>query len=309
MQNSHNRDEYLRRIHAVQDYIEEHADTAPDLAELAEAARFSKYHFHRIFRALSGETLLQYVCRIKMERAGAYLVHSPHVTVTDIAYHYGFSDSAVFSRSFKSHFGVSPTAFRSQHRKNCKDGHETFQYTEGVQNQPIGRDTMNAKATGVELTTLDLRVIYIRHTGSYRELGAVIPGILQRLYVFAMGQKLLDPAQTKILSVYHDNPDLTDEAQLRVSLCMTISKTAKVEEKGEIGTMSISGSYAVGHFELKPMDYGAAWQYMYGEWLPNSGYQPRDTFPFEVYVSDPSQNPGGNQLLDVCLPVEPLGNI
>lgn len=309
MSNEQNRDEYLRRIHAVQDYIEEHADTVPDLQELAETARFSKYHFHRIFRALTGETLGQYVNRIKMERAGSYLVHSPHVSVTDIAYHYGFSDSAVFSRSFKSHYGVSPTAFRNQHRKNCKDGGQPFPYTQGIQNQPMGRDTMKLKATSVEQTALDLRVIYIRHTGSYRELGAVIPGILQKLYAFAMEQQLMEPGQTKILSVYHDNPGLTDEAQLRVSLCMTIRKNAKVEEQGEIGAMNISGEYAVGHFEIKPMDYGAAWQYMYGEWLPNSGYQPRDTFPFEVYVSDPSQNPGGIQLLDVYLPVEPLGKI
>ncbi len=168
---------------------------------------------------------------------------------------------------------------------------------------------MKTKATSVETTTLDLRVIYVRHTGSYRELGAVIPGMIQKLYAFAMSRRLLDPKDTKILSVYHDNPDLTDEAQLRVSLCMTINKTAKVEEQGEIGVMSISGDYAVGHFEIPPMDYGAVWQYMYGEWLPNSGTQPRDSFPFEVYVSDPSQNPGGNQLLDVYLPVEPLGSI
>lgn len=168
---------------------------------------------------------------------------------------------------------------------------------------------MKVEATGVDITTLDLRVIYIRHTGSYRELAAVIPGMIQKLYAFAMSQKLLDPKDTKILSVYHDNPDLTDEARLRTSLCMTISKTVNVEEKDELGTMRISGEYAVGHFEIRPGDYGAAWQYMYGEWLPNSGYQPRDTFPFEVYVSDPSQNPGGSQLLDVCLPVEPLGKI
>lgn len=309
MKNSQNRDEYLRRIHAVQDYIEEHSESVPNLAELAETARFSKYHFHRIFRALAGETLWQYVCRIKMERAGSYLVHSPHVPVTDIAYHYGFSDSAVFSRSFKGHYGVSPTAFRNQHRKNCKDGDQTSQYTDDARKSEIGSDTMKTKATGVDMTTLDLRVIYVRHTGSYQELAAVIPGMIRKLYGFAMSRQLLDPKDTKILSVYHDNPDLTDEAQLRTSLCMTILKDAKVEEQGEIGVMNISGPYAVGHFELMIRDIGAAWQYMYGEWLPNSGTQPRDTYPFEVYVSDPSQNPGGKQRLDIYVPVEPLGKI
>jgi AraC family transcriptional regulator len=309
MYNSLCRDEYLRRIHAVQDYIEEHADTVPSLAQLANIGCFSKYHFHRLFRALTGETLLQYVNRIKMERAASYLAHSPQITVTDIAYHYGFSDSAVFSRSFKHHFGISPTAFRQKHSKNCKDGRINFPYTHGNQEQTIRSDTMSVTATSVDMTEFDLRVIYIRYTGSYQELAEVIPSMIQKLYGFAMSQQLLDPKNAKILSVYHDNPDLTDEAQLRTSLCITIHKDAKVVEQSDIGIMNIDGQYAVGHFELQPQDYGAAWHYMYGEWLPGSGTQPRDTFPFEVYVSDPSQNPGGKQLLDVCLPVEPLGNI
>ena len=303
------RDEYLRRIHAVQDYIEEHPDNAPDLQELADIAGFSKYHFHRIFRAMTGETLLQSVTRIKLVRAAAYLVHTPDIPVTDIAYHFGFSDSATFSRSFKHHFGVSPTAFRHENSKNCKDSSEPSPYTHDARKSEIGSDTMEIKATGVDMTTLDLRVIYVRHTGSYQELAAVIPGMIQKLYGFAMGHQLLDPNDTKILSVYHDNPDMTSETQLRTSLCMTILKDAKVEEQGDIGVMNIAGKFAVGHFELLIRDIGAAWQYMYGEWLPNSGMQPRDAYPFEVYVSDPSQNPGGKQLLDIHVPVEPLGKI
>lgn len=309
MPNLPSRDEYLRRIHAVQDYIEENLDNALVLSELAEVAGFSKYHFHRIFRAMTRETLLQYVSRIKLERAAAYLRRAPDIPVTDIAYHFGFSDSAVFSRSFKNHYGVSPSAFRRKGSKNRKDGSPASQYNVGTRNQTIGSDTMEIKANSVEMTAVDLRVIYIRHTGRYQDLAAVIPGMLQRLFAFAAGQRLLGPEQAKILSVYHDNPEMTDETQLRVSLCMTIPKAAKVEEKSDIGTMGISGQYAVGHFELGQNEYAAAWQYMYGEWLPGSGYQPRDTFPFEVYVSDPSQNPGGRQLLDVYLPVEPLGKI
>lgn len=309
MRDSRCRDEYLRRIHAVQDAIETQPDNAPDLTELAEIAGFSKYHFHRIFRAMTGETLWQYVSRVKLERAAAYLAHSPHIPVTDIAYHFGFADSAAFSRSFKNRFGVSPIVFRRQHSKNCKDCVLSPLYTRDARKPEIGRDSMGIQATGVDIAELDLRVIYVRHTGRYQELAAVIPGMIQKLFGFAMGNQLLEAGGTKILSVYHDNPDLTDDALLRTSLCITINKTAKVEPAGDIGVMDIGGQYAVGHFELPIGEYAAAWQHMYGEWLPNSGYQPRDAFPFEVYLSDPSQNPGGNQLLDVCVPVEPMGKI
>ena len=303
------RDEYLRRIHTVQDTIEAWLGDTPDLAALAKIAGFSKYHFHRIFRAMTGETLLQYGNRIKLERAAAYLKHAKHVSVTDIAYHFGFADSATFSRSFRHHFGISPTAFRRQYSKNCKDGVPTSRYTQDAHTPEIGRDLMDIQATSVDISMLDLRVIYIRHTGRYQELAAVIPGMMQRLFGFAMPKQLLEPGNTMILAAYHDNPDLTDDALLRTSLCITIRKDAKVDTAGDIGVMDISGQYAQGHFELPIKAYGAAWQYMYGEWLPNSGLQPRDAFPFEVYRSDPSQNPNGTQRLDICVPVEPLSAV
>ena len=309
MEHSQCQSEYLRRVHAVQDYIETHPEDIPDLDTLARLAGFSKFHFHRIFKAITGETLLSYIHRIKLVRAAAYLRHAPHVPVTDIALHYGFADSSVFSRVFKAHFGQSPSAFRRNNRKICKDNALSPAYTQDIQNLETGRDTMYMEATSVEQKHLDLRVIYIRYTGSYQGLAAAIPPALQKLYGFAMQAQLLDPQQTLILSAYHDNPDMTGEAKLRTSICLSIRPDAKVDASGDIGDMRLQGDYAVGHFELPMHAYDLAWEYMYSRWLPASGMQPRDTFPFEVYVSDPSQNPGGKQLLDICIPIEPLGQI
>lgn len=310
MSNIQSQTEYLRRIHKVQDYIEENLNNTFVLSELADIAGFSKYHFHRIFSAITKETLLQYISRIKMERSAFFLVHRPEITVTDIAYHFGFADSAVYSRAFKNYYSVSPTEYRHQHSKNCKVLSDYSQYNESTSNKTIGSDTMEIKASNVEVLVIEnMRMIYTRYTGSYQGLAAAMPGMMERLYGFGMSQNLLEPGKTKIMTVYHDNPEMTDETQLRTSLCMTIPNTAKIEEKGDIGSMSISGKYAVGHFELTQNEYTAAWQYMYGEWLPGSGCQPRDAFPFEVYVSDPTQNPGGKQLIDIYLPVEPLGKL
>ena len=301
--------EYLQRVHAVEDYIETHPEDTPDLHTLAALAGFSKFHFHRIFKAITGETPLAYMHRIKLVRAAAYLQHTPHVAVTNVALHYGFTDSSVYSRAFKAHFGQSPTAFRRDKRKNCKDNNSSPAYTQDIQNLEIRRDTMHTEAKSVEQKYLDLKVIYIRHTGSYQELSAAIPPALQKLYEFAMQAQLLDPQQTSILSAYHDSPDMTDETKLRTSICLSIRPDAKVAASGDIGEMRLQGEYAIGHFELPMHAYGLAWEYMYSQWLPDSGMQPRDTFPFEVYVSDPSQNPGGKQLLDICIPIEPLGQI
>lgn len=303
------RNEYQRRIHAVQDYMEAHLSGAPGLAELAAAAGFSRYHFHRIFHAITRQTPLQYGNRIRLERAAAYLLHSPRVSVTELALHYGFADSAVFARAFKAHFGVSPSAYRRKDSKNGKAESDCARYDGSIQSKQSGRDCMKAEPISVEIKNESLRVIYVRFTGSYPELGKAMPGMMQKVYRFAVAGKLLEYGKTKILCAYHDNPELTGEGQLRVSLCMSVPAAAQIELKDEIGLMTLEGCFGVGHFELYQKDYKEAWQTMYGEWLPGSGMQPRDAVPFEVYVSNPSKNPGGKQLLDIYVPVEPLGPI
>lgn len=104
MTNSQSKKEYLRRIHKVQDYIEAHVCDSLSLEELAAIAGFSKYHFHRIFKGIVNESLLQYVNRLKLEKALNFLIHRPDLTVTDIAYQFGFTDTAIFSRAFKNYY-------------------------------------------------------------------------------------------------------------------------------------------------------------------------------------------------------------
>ena len=60
------RKEYIHRINRVVDYIEANLDEDHSLEKLAGVACFSPFHFHRIFRALTGETINNYVKRIRL---------------------------------------------------------------------------------------------------------------------------------------------------------------------------------------------------------------------------------------------------
>ncbi len=102
------KEEYLRRIHKVQDYIEQHIGESMSIEDLANAAGFSKYHFSRIFQGVLQESPAQYVYRIRMEYAMFLLAHRTDKKMTDIAFELGFTDSAVFSRAFKNFSGISP---------------------------------------------------------------------------------------------------------------------------------------------------------------------------------------------------------
>ena len=104
--------DYQRRIDRVLDHIRTHLAEPLDLATLAEVAHFSPWHFHRIFQGMTGETLADAVRRLRLEAAALRLVHRPHDAALGIALGVGFASAEVFSRAFKAHFGMTPTAWR-----------------------------------------------------------------------------------------------------------------------------------------------------------------------------------------------------
>ncbi|OFD41336.1 AraC family transcriptional regulator [Bacillus mycoides] len=242
------------------------------------------------------EPLSRYVNRLKLERATHLLTYRMDMTVTDIAYHYGFTDSAVFSRTFKSQYGVSPSHYRNHNSKNCKDVSEGSQYNECK------------KVRGeVEIVTADkVNVAYIRHVGTYKDLAIDFPKMIEKLFHYASEQNYHVFEDTKVLTIYHDHHEFTEDYHLRTSLCITIPDEASVGTS-DIGIMAIpSGTYAIGHFEIFQDEYKGAWNFLYGEWLPKSGYKPRDSYPFEVYKNDPRQHPEHKHIVDIYVPIEPF---
>ena len=95
------RQEYISRINRVIDYIEANIDKDLSLTSLAKIANFSPFHFHRIFRAMVGETLNGFILRIRLEKAAARLLDHPKESITEIAFDCGFSGSATFARAFR----------------------------------------------------------------------------------------------------------------------------------------------------------------------------------------------------------------
>ena len=116
---------------------------------------------------------------------------------------------------------------------------------------------------------------------------------------------LLHFPETKFITIYHDNPDITDETKLRTDVCLTVPAGTQVD--GEIGKAKIpAGKYAVAHFEITPDQYQDAWNAVYGGWLPEGGYQPDDGPCYELYLNDPKEHPEGKHIVDICVPVRPL---
>ena len=98
--------DYVERVNRAIDHIVRNLAQPLSLEEVSEAACFAPFHFHRVFNALLGETLNQFVKRQRLERALYLISHAPNRSLTDVAMDCGFSSSSDFSRSFKRRYGA-----------------------------------------------------------------------------------------------------------------------------------------------------------------------------------------------------------
>lgn len=323
--------EYTARINRAIDYIEKNTGEGDlSLKKLSAVAGFSPFHFHRIFAGMMGETLNQFIQRIRVEKAAMMLVSNPKKNMTEIAFDCGYSGSAQFSRAFRERFGTTPSQWRKvelcrslsvqadRNKSNiCKNKSNHCEikgksgkaqlFSGGYDNEKTGRRLiMNSiKPQSIEVKKFpDMTVVYVRHVGPYKGNPALFEKLIGRICSWAGARELLNP-DTKLIAVYHDNPDVTDEAKLRMSICLTVPEGTKVDS--EIGKMKIEGgAYVVAHYEINGDEYEKAWNWVYGTWLPESGYQPDDKPCFELYGPDPKEHPQGKHILDICVPVKPL---
>lgn len=314
------RTEYIARINRVIDYIEANLDQELSLPRLAEVANFSQFHFHRLFRTIVGETLKQFIQRVRVEKAAMQLLLNPTKSITEIAFDCGFSSPATFARAFKNNFHMSATEWRSgghhQHSKIRKTNSKIEQaigmqmvYSEPVlHNQNLmWRITMNTKYdVQIEVKEMPVwSVAYVRHIGPYQGNSQLFENLFNKLMAWAAPRGLLQFPKTQLFAVYYDNPDITDDDKLRVDICLTVPPDTEAD--GEIGRMDIpGGQFAVGHFEIDAHEYGEAWQLLLGQWMPESGYQPDDRLCYEQYLNNPKEHPENKHVVDICMPVKPL---
>lgn len=84
----------------------------PDLAALAAVAQQSPHHFHRVYRALAGETLGQTIARLRLSYA-LHLLGEPASTVTEVALAVGYQTPQALARAFRSLLQASPSSLRN----------------------------------------------------------------------------------------------------------------------------------------------------------------------------------------------------
>jgi AraC family transcriptional regulator len=288
--------EYKKRIDDALDYLSEHLSEKINLEKLALKAYFSPFHFHRIFVSVLGETPNNYITRLRLEKAANMLYTQKGVSITEIALQCGFSSSAVFARSFKKHFGIPARSFAAK----CIGDYHAIKY--GRPQNDKAEEVFDFSKIQIKRLP-ELSLICARSNHGY---GKSNLKLWEKIIKFAAFNDLIT-ADTRFIGIPFDNPGITPENKCRYYAC--ISKPEGFEYNGrEFRSMEIeAGRYAVYHFTGKEEEISKTYSFLYGKWLPQSGYALKHDFILEVYPRNQQVN-NGNGIFDydIALPVKLL---
>ncbi|MFS4454742.1 AraC family transcriptional regulator [Maribacter sp. 2304DJ31-5] len=294
--------DYKNRINRVFEFIDQNLDSDLSLNTISEIAFFSPFHFHRVFKFVTDETLNQYVTRQRVEKSALDLLHK-NITTTEIAHKYGFADNSSFSRTFKKYFEISPTEFKRQNpnrhskirqleRKNGQEYPPYEKYICIIDNLKKWIK-MNAKIEIKEMPKMN--VAYVSCMGSQN-----LENAFDKLIQWAMPQGLMNE-RTKVLTVYHDSFKVTEANKVRMSASVLLDKP--VEAEGEIGLTTIeAGKCIVGSFEIEPNEFEKSWTGLF-VWMNENGYKKADREPFEIYHNNFNEHPERKAIVDFCIPI------
>ncbi|MBL8968878.1 MAG: AraC family transcriptional regulator [Spirochaetaceae bacterium] len=314
------REEYRARLARALDYVRLNLAAEVRLEEAAAAACFSKYHFHRLFTALVGESFADHVRRLRLERAANFLEKRPGMSVTEVAMASGFSSSSVFSRDFAARFGAPPSRWREERRaaerglragwpgapgRPAAGGGDAdtvpASATDGASARILAR--FSGQATGDGNSVIRrlpaFRFAAVLHHGGY---GAGIDEAWTRLYRWAGPRGLLGPG-IRAAGVSWDDPAITPAERCRYSACLEVP--AEVEPAGPATLLEFPArSYLVRDFRGPEAGLAAAYTELYRRDLPECGFVPVDAPAIEIY----RRSLGPDQVFDleIAVPVEAI---
>ncbi|MDQ3071000.1 MAG: AraC family transcriptional regulator [Acidobacteriota bacterium] len=269
------------------------------LATLARQAGFSPFHCHRVFRAIVGEPVKEYVRRLRLERAAHELTFGAR-PIIQIALDAGYESHESFTRAFRAALGTPPSEYR-EIRKPQAVSSSRVKTDASPEYRPRAACLLTPPA-GPRHARVErlrsLRVAFIRHVGPYE---AVTP-VFNRLSEWVTARQQ-EPTDLMWIGVPHDNPHLTPPEKLRFDCCVMV--TGDMAPAGEIGLREIGGDlYATtthyGAFDRLAETYG----WLGGHFMPSAGLTPRGAPAIEIYLTNPETTAPEQLLTDILLPVD-----
>ena len=282
---------YVRKIEKVIQYIELNLNEEIRIEDLADLCHLSKFYFHRIFTALTGDSIMDYIRKRRISMASLELINSDK-TILEIAMDYGFGSQEAFTRSFKNICGINPGAYRKGEKEI--EIYEKFNVWKlknegGFTVEPKFVVKQEFKVIGLEIKT----------TMKENEEEKTIPKLWDKYA----------PRMSEIKNVAVAKRDLglcevvgkSDDSFSYIA-CKEVENFDFVPEGMSCKTIPTT-KYAVFTHTGKVDKLGETYQYIYGTWLMNSGYHVEEgSCDFELY-DDRFDNSETSEM-DIYVPIK-----
>ncbi|CAN7198249.1 AraC family transcriptional regulator [Rhizobium sp. LjRoot254] len=283
MKTNDNRHSYTARIGRVVDYLHDHLEDELNLDLLADVAAMSRWHWHRVYTAMQGETVAATVRRLRLSRAADRLANSD-ADLGDIAKRAGYTTAEAFGRAFKQSYGMTPGAYREG------GSHALFK---------AANRASDASGFPVEIVILPAeRCVAVPHKGSYMQISRAF----EQLFA-AAGPAGLVTRQSRMIGVYYDDPYAVGEDELRSAACLPLDEGRAVPNDFEV-IKTRGGAYAKLSYKGPYADMRDAYRWLMGVWLPASGHEAADGPMLEEYLNSPAEVAPPDLRTDIFLPIE-----
>jgi len=281
---------YYNNLQKVIDYVEQNLNGDIELTRAAKIAGYSVPHFYRVFYAIVGCSVMEYARRRRLSNAKYDLINT-NQNITDIAFKSGFNSHEVFTRTFKSAYGVSPKDFRKisvelnlyekvnladkakEKRKLLIQPEITFK--DEIQLLGIVNRVNRAESIkhGLKLKTQAKFLPMAAAIGN-----KINPDVFYTVYDYAAEN--LYKADEDINFNYYCCAEVSDYTEIPEGMVKKIIPASKYA----VFTYSISS----GKLNDEKLDI-SVYKYIDGVWLPNSGFEMSDNPDFEIVDKNENQ--------------------
>lgn len=264
------------RIDRVIDYARSHPDGDLSVPTLARVAYASPFHFGRIFKAQTGETVNRFVRRVRVERAAELMRSRPDLPLAEVAVAVGLGALSNLSRVFKQVYGVAPSRWDRASR-----------LTPGLEAFEDALAAFRATAPPFEARIIErpaMRVAYVRVPTPFADERVLAEGY--DALTATLEQRGLDWRGLPLVGMSWDNPDATPIDQVRFDLGFVVPASADLG--GALSEYTLPAArYAAVPVKGNRAHIALAWEHLYDAWFPQSGEEPGDRPGIKLFRQRP----------------------
>jgi len=296
-------DFHLNKLNKVLNYIDQNLDENLTLSKIASIGNHSAFHFHRLFRAYTTETLNEYITRKRIEKIASILIRDKSKTIAELSYSFGFSNNSALTKTFKKLYEINPNQFRklssSQYDKiiKSKNGQKFEKFEEYICHINNLKNWISMKANVIVKDIKPIKLAYVNHIGVQG-----LENAFHKIIDWTTKKNLLNEEKIEIIRIYNDSFKITSPDKVRMEIGIPVNEVVKIEFDIQYKEFE-PNNCIVGSFESNLHEFEKSWSSMF-IWMNENGYKPRELKPFEIIKNNFNEHPGKKCIVDLYIPIE-----